>query len=74
MSILAIWCGTNDSTVKRRLTPIAEEWRQTEISGGGFVHLDATCWGRNWGILAGMEEATGRVLYLSFIAHEKASD
>ena len=25
LSVLAIWCGTNDSTVKRWLAPIAEE-------------------------------------------------
>lgn len=36
--------GTSESTVKRRLATIAEEWEQPEISGGGFVHLDATYW------------------------------
>lgn len=66
--------GTSESTVKRRLATIAEEWEQPEISGGGFVHLDATYWGRNRGILAGVEDATGQVLYLAFIAHEKVSD
>ena len=74
VSALARRYGISESTVKRRLATIAGEWEQPEINGGGFVHLDSTYWGRNWGILVGVDDATGQVLYLAFIAHEKVSD
>lgn len=70
VSALARRYGTSESTVKRRLATIADVWELPEINGGGYVHLDATYGGRNCGILAGVEDATGHVLYLAFIAHE----
>jgi len=30
------------STVKRRLRLVTKKWAQPQLSGGGFVHLDAT--------------------------------
>ena len=63
-----------ESTVKRRLRNIAKEWVQPPLYGGGFVHMDATYWGRNSGILLAVDSATGFPLYLSFIRHEKTSD
>ena len=61
----------SDSTVKRLLRKIDVEWKQPVLAGrGGFVHLDATYWGRNWGIILAIDEASGDVLYLAFIKHE----
>lgn len=61
----------SESTVKRLLRKITFEWKQPSLSGrSGFVHLDATYWGRNWGIVLAIDEATGDVLYLAFIKHE----
>ena len=38
----------SESTVKRLLRKITFEWKQPSLSGRrGFVHLDATYWGRN---------------------------
>ncbi len=71
---IAASLGTSPSTIKRRLRNITIEWEQPELSGGGFVHLDATCWGRNNGILVGLACQTGQVLYLSFIKHERVAD
>lgn len=51
-----------------------KEWKQLPLSGEGCVHIDATYWGRNWGVLAAIDSASGRPLYLAFISHERASD
>lgn len=66
--------NVSQSTIKRRLQNIVKEWRQPDISGSGFVHMDATYWGRNWGILLCLDHETGTVLYLSFIKHETVAD
>lgn len=61
----------SESTIKRLLGKIDVEWEQPSLAGrSGFVHLDATYWGRNWGIILAIDEATGDVLYLAFIKHE----
>lgn len=66
--------GVSESTIKRRLRTIVKEWKQPQLSGGGYAHIDATYWGRNWGILAAIDSASGRPLYLAFIHHERVSD
>lgn len=62
------------STIKRRLHEISKEWKHPEISGEGFVHLDATYWGRNWGIIVALDSISGMPLYIEFIQHEKIID
>lgn len=71
---LADSLGTSASTIKRRLRNIVIEWEQPALCGGGYAHIDATYWGRNWGILAAIDSASGRPLYLAFIHHERVSD
>ena len=66
--------GTSPSTIKRRMHQISIEWEQPEIKGSGFVHLDATYWGRKSGILAALDSESGRILYLAFIKHETMAD
>lgn len=61
----------SESTVKRYLHKQVIEWSQPSLIGlSGYVHIDATYWGRNWGILLAIDEATGQVLYIAFIKHE----
>jgi hypothetical protein len=61
----------SESTIKRLLRKCTFTWEQPSLIGrSGFVHLDATYWGRNWGIVLAIDEATGDVLYLAFIKHE----
>ena len=61
----------SESTVKRYLRKQVVVWSQPSLIGlSGYVHIDATYWGRNWGILLAIDEATGRVLYIAFIKHE----
>ncbi len=71
---LAASLGTSPSTIKRRLRNIVIEWEQPVLTGHGFVHIDATYWGRNDGVLAAIDSRTGSILYLAFIKHERASD
>lgn len=74
VSELAALFSVSPSTIKRRLRCVTGEWRQPPLKGAGFVHLDATYWGRNSGLLLAMDSRTGQVLYLLFIKHESASD
>lgn len=62
------------STVKRRLHGLSREWRQPSLTGSGYVHLDATYWGHNWGVMLAIDEAQGFPLYMSFIKSETNSD
>ena len=64
----------SQSTIKHRLQNVVKEWQQPDISGSGFVHMDATYWGRNWGVLLCLDHESGLVLYMSFIRHETVSD
>ena len=61
----------SESTIKRSLRKQSLVWYQPSLIGfSGYVHLDATYWGRNWGVMLAIDEATGQALYLSFIRHE----
>ena len=67
--------GVSDSTIKRQLRRICVEWKQPALHGmSGFVHLDATYWGHNWGVLLALDEATTRPLYVAFIKSERTED
>lgn len=65
---------TSESTIKRRIRNVSIRWEQPPLFGGGFVHLDATYWGHNWGVILALDDATGRVLYLEFIQNETNAD
>ena len=65
----------SDSSIKRRLRYVENEWRQPDLSGrSGFVHLDATYWGHNWGVMLALEESTNLPLYVAFIKSETVLD
>lgn len=49
-------------------------WEQPKLYGGGFVHIDATYWGHNWGAMVAVDESSSKVLYLAFIRHETVED
>ena len=66
--------GMSASTVNRRLREVRIEWEQPAISGCGVVHIDATYFGRNTGVLLALESGSGRLLYMQHIAHEHMSD
>lgn len=63
------------SSIKRRLRLIEHVWYQPDLTGmSGFVHLDATYWGHNWGIMLALDEETDLPLYLTFIKNETIQD
>ena len=66
--------GISVSTVKRRLHGIKREWVQPPLSGGGFVHLDVTYWGRGFGVLLALDSRTGKPLYMAFVKSETMKD
>ena len=74
VSELSAAYGLSPSTIKRRLSEVAMEWEQPSLDGGGFVHLDATCWGRGFGVLLALESSTGCPLYMSFVKNETTKD
>lgn len=74
VSELAARYRVSPSTVKRRLSEVTKEWRQPPLSGEGHVHLDATYWGRGFGVLLALDEASGFPLYLAFIKSETVAD
>ena len=67
--------GVSASTIKRQLKHICVEWQQPNLQGmSGFVHLDATYWGHNWGVLLALDEATTKPLYIAYIKSERTED
>ena len=64
---LSVLTGKSPSTIKRRLREVAVKWEQPCLEGmSGFVHLDVTYWGRNWGVMLALDDATCRPLYVAF--------
>lgn len=64
----------SESTIKRRLRNISIEWEQPCLCGCGFVHLDVTYWGHNWGVMLALDEKSGSVLYMAFTHNETIAD
>lgn len=63
------------SSIKRRLRDIERVWVQPNLSGqSGYVHLDATYWGHNWGVMLALDDATNKPLYMAFIKSETTLD
>jgi len=74
ISELSASFGVSDSTIKRRLREIEKDWVRPPLEGSGYVHLDATYWGHNLGVMLATDESSGKPLYLAFIAHERGQD
>ena len=74
VSELAAAHGVSPSTIKRRLRDVDKKWVQPPLSVSGFVHLDVTYWGHNWGVMLGLDDESGLPLYLEFIKSETNQD
>lgn len=74
ISELAAYYQVSASTIKRRLSEVQQVWEQPLLEQAGFVHIDATYWGRGAGILLAIDHHTARPLYLEFIRNECAQD
>ncbi len=54
---------------------LTKEWVQPDLSRhSGYVHLDATYWGHNWGVFLALDDASGYPLYVEFIKSETTAD
>lgn len=71
---ISVRTGVSTSTVKRILSRVTFDWEQPHIAGRGVIHLDATYFGRNTGVLLVLESQSGKLLYMKHIAHEHVSD
>ena len=75
ISELSVSLRTSPSTVKRILQRVQIVWEQPDINGlSGYVHLDVTYWGHNWGVLLALDDATGMPLYVEFVKSETTDD
>lgn len=64
----------SESTIKRKLKAVVVEWVQPSIIGCGVVHMDATYFSRQSGVLVALEAGSGKLLYMRHITHEHAAD
>lgn len=65
----------SESSIKRRLRKINHVWQQPDLTAmSGFIHLDVTYWGHNWGVLLAIDHATNMPLYLAFVKSETTLD
>lgn len=71
---LSTFYKVSESTIKRLLQKIKKEWNQPPLKGSGFVHLDVTYWGHNFGVFLAIDSATGKVLYMAFVKNETIQD
>ena len=55
---LSTFYKVSESTIKRLLQKIKKEWNQPPLKGSGFVHLDVTYWGHNFGVFLAIDSAT----------------
>lgn len=65
--------GVSSSTIKRRLRRVSETYEAPKFNGG-VVHIDVTYWGRNKGLILGIDSQSGAALYFKWIAHERRQD
>lgn len=66
---------TSESSIKRKLRKITHVWQQPDLTTlSGFVHLDVTYWGHNWGVLLALDHETNIPLYIAFIKSETTYD
>lgn len=65
--------GVSGSTIKRRLRGLKESYTAPRLFGG-VVHIDVTYWGRNKGLMLGVDAQSGIVLYYRWIGHERKQD
>jgi len=50
-------------SVKRQLQGAERIWEQPSLVGqSGYIHLDVTYWGHNWGVLLALDDATNTPL------------
>lgn len=71
---ISIRYGVSESTVKRKIRTVEEVWAPVIPRKAGFLLLDTTYFGRNWGVLVAMDAQSGQVLYRTYVKRERIKD
>ena len=71
---LATCYGVSESTIKRHLRYVTEEFKCINFPRSGTILVDTTYFGRNWGIVVAMDSASGKKLWRKYVRHEKLID
>jgi hypothetical protein len=66
--------STSESTVKRRLRTVRENFECVDFPSCGTVLMDATCFGRDWGVTVPKDFLTGKILCRKYIKHKRPAD
>ncbi|MDR2146812.1 MAG: hypothetical protein LBE91_10180, partial [Tannerella sp.] len=62
------------STVKRRLRTVRKDFECNDFPRCGTVLMDATYFGRDWGVIVLKDFLTGKILCRKYIKHERLVD
>lgn len=71
---LSIRFHISESTVKRKLRVVKEDWMPIIPQRSGYLLLDVTYFGRNRGVFVAMDVDTGVVIYRKYVRHECLKD
>jgi hypothetical protein len=66
--------GVSESTIKRRLRAVTENFECKDFPVGGTVLLDTTYFGRDWGVAVAMDSVSRKKLWRKYVRHEKLVD
>ncbi len=68
---LSIRYGVSTSTIKRKLHSLQPISSVLKFPKNGVLLMDATYWGRNWGVLVIMDASTGLILWKRYIIQKE---
>jgi hypothetical protein len=66
--------SVSESTMKRRLRGIKEEFECKDFPVDGIVLMDSTCFGKNWGVVVLKDSLSGKKLWRKYVRNEKLID
>ena len=71
---LAQHYSVSESTIKRLLRGVTEEFESKIIPLSGIILMDTTYFGRNWGVVVLMDASSRKVLWRKYVCNEKLID
>jgi len=71
---LANQFSVSESTIKRRLRMVKDEFKCNHFPACGVVLMDTTYFGKNWGVVVLKDFLTGQTLCRKYVSHEKLID
>ena len=66
--------GVSESTIKRRLHTVKEEFACDNFPCSGTILLDTTYFGHDWGVVVAMDSTSRKKLWRKYVLHEKLID